>query len=86
MTTLLLHNLKLIMLFLLVGSVIGLSYFSGENRNGSGLATTQHMDSSARARKILVASGRLAATADRTGFVPEYDVRLRQRSLKPSFG
>jgi hypothetical protein len=31
MTTLMLENLKLIVLFLLIGSVIGLSHFSGEN-------------------------------------------------------
>ena len=38
MAVLLLQYVKLIMLFLLVGSVIALSRFGGENRNGSGLA------------------------------------------------
>lgn len=85
MTALLLQNLKLIMLFLLIGSVIGLSHFSGENRNGSDLAS-RRMDSSARAHKILVVSVRRAATADRPGFVADYGVGLRQRSPKLSFG
>jgi hypothetical protein len=31
MTDLLLENFKLIVLFLLIGSIIGLSHFSGEN-------------------------------------------------------
>lgn len=37
----LLQYVKLIMLLLLVGSVIGLSRFGGENRNGSGLAAAR---------------------------------------------
>ena len=86
MTALLLQNLKLIMLFLLIGSVIGLSHFSGENRNGSDLVDSQRVDSSARAHKTLVVSVRLAATADRPGFLPDYGVGRRQGSLKPSFG
>jgi hypothetical protein len=84
MTALLLQYLKLIMLFLLIGSVIGLSHFSGENRNGSGLAAAPRTHSSGRARKILIVSGRPAATADRRGFVSDY--RARPRPLKPSFG
>ncbi len=35
MTALLLQYLKLIMLFALIGSIIGLSHFNGENKNGS---------------------------------------------------
>jgi hypothetical protein len=84
MTALLLQNLKLIMLFLLIGSVIGLSHFSGESRNGSDLAT-RRTDSSAEAHKIFVVSVRLAATADRPDFVPDYGVGPRQRSSKPMF-
>ncbi|MFZ0093878.1 MAG: hypothetical protein WCF66_10580 [Pseudolabrys sp.] len=85
MTALLLQNLKLIMLFLLIGSVIGLSHVSGENRNGSDLLT-RRMDSLAKAHKILIVGVRPAATADRPGFVPDYGVGPRQRSPKPSFG
>jgi len=85
MTALFLQNLKLIMLFLLIGSVIGLSHFSDENRKSSDLLV-RRMDSSAGAHKILIVSVRLAATADRPGFLPVYGVGRRQRSLKPSFG
>jgi hypothetical protein len=85
MTALLLQNLKLIMLFLLIGSVISLSHFSGENRIGSDLVS-RRMDSSARAHKILVVSVRLGTTADRPGFLSDYSVGSRQRSPKPSFG
>jgi len=54
MTAVLLQNLKLIMLFLLVGSIIGLSHFAGENRNGSALARAGRTSDSIRAHKILV--------------------------------
>ena len=37
MTVLLIENIKLIMLFLLIGSIIGLSHLSGENTK-----TTRH--------------------------------------------
>jgi hypothetical protein len=85
MTAHLLQNLKLIMLFLLIGSVIGLSHFSGENRKGSDLLT-RRMGSLAKAHKILVVGVRPAATADRPGFLPDYGVGPRQRSPKLSFG
>jgi hypothetical protein len=76
MTALLLPNLKLIMFFLLIGSVISLSHFSDENRKGSDLLT-RRIDSSAGAHKILVVGARLAATADRSGFAPDYGVEAR---------
>ena len=53
MTALLLQYLKLIMLFALIGSIIGLSHFNGEKQNGSGSAAARHTHSPAKARKIL---------------------------------
>ena len=41
MAVLLLQYVKLIMLFVLIGSVVALSRFGGENRNGSDLATAR---------------------------------------------
>ena len=83
MTVLVLENLKLIMLCLLIGSIIGLSHLSGENLNGSGSAAARRMRSSARARKILVMSVRLAAATRGARLVPDFVSGLRQRSLRP---
>jgi hypothetical protein len=85
MATLLLQYLKLIMLFALIGSIIGLSHFSGEKQNGSGLAAAQHTHSPASARKILVVSGRLAPAAEDAAFVPPYPIGTQQRTLAPLF-
>jgi hypothetical protein len=85
MTALMLENIKLIMLFLLIGSIIGLSHFSGENLNGSDSAAGRRVRASARARKILAVSIRLDAAARRTRFVPGYVSDLPQRSLRPLF-
>ena len=52
MAALLLQYVKLIMLFLMVGSVIALSHFGSENRNGSGLAAARHKHSSAKTLRI----------------------------------
>ena len=41
MAVLLLQNVKLIMLFVLIVSAIGLSHFSGENRNSSNLTAAR---------------------------------------------
>lgn len=81
MTALLLQYLKLIMLFALIGSIIGLSHFNGEKQNGSGLAAARSTHSPARARKILVVSGRLTAPAEDAAFVPSYAVGNQQRPL-----
>jgi hypothetical protein len=83
MTALLLQYLKLIMLFALIGSIIGLSHFNGENRNGSALAAAERTHSPARARKILVVSGRLAPAAEDAAFVPHYAIGTQQRPLAP---
>ncbi len=83
MTALLLQYLKLIMLFALIGSILGLSHFNGENKNGSTLAAARHAHSPARARKILVVSGRLAPAADDAAFVPPYPIGTQQRPLAP---
>ena len=85
MTALLLQYLKLIMLFALIGSIIGLSHFSGEKQNGSGLTAARHTHSPARARKILVASGRLAPAAEDAAFVPPYPIGTQPRPLAPMF-
>ena len=63
MTGLFLQYLKLFLLIALIGSIIGLSHFNGES-NGSSLAAARHAHSPARARKILVVTGRLAPAAD----------------------
>jgi hypothetical protein len=85
MAALLLQYLKLIMLFALIGSIIGLSHFNGENQNGSGLAAARHRHSPARARKILVASGRFAPAAEDAAFVPPYPIGTQPRPLAPMF-
>ena len=85
MTALLLQYLKLIMLFALIGSIIGLSHFSGENQNGSGLTAARRTHSPARARKILVVSGRLAPAAEDGAFVSPYPIGTQQRPLAPMF-
>ena len=85
MTALLLQYLKLIMLFLLIGTVIGLSHF-GESRNGSGLATARQTHSPARARRIPVVSGHLAAAADGAAIVRLRGIGNQRRLSRPSFG
>ena len=59
MTALVLEYIKLVMLFLLIGCIIGLSHFSGEKLNGSNSVAGRRMRASARARRILVLSIRL---------------------------
>jgi hypothetical protein len=86
MAVLLLQYVKLIMLFLLVGSVVALSRFGGENRNGSDLAIARRKHSSARALRISTVSVRLAAAADGAAFVPNYGPGTEQRPLGPLFG
>jgi hypothetical protein len=84
MTALLLQYLKLIMLFALIGSIIGLSHFNGEKQNGSGLTAARHAHGRpARAQKILVVSGRLAPAAEDAAFVPPYPNGTQQRPLAP---
>jgi hypothetical protein len=85
MTALVLENVKLIMLFLLIGSIIGLSHVSGENLNGPDSVAGRRMRASARARRILVVSIRLDAAARRTRFIPGYISGLQRRSPKPLF-
>jgi hypothetical protein len=85
MTALVLEYIKLVMLFLLIGCIIGLSHFSGEKLNGSDSVAGRRMRASARARRILVLSIRLEAAARRIRFVPGYVSSLRQRSLRPLF-
>jgi hypothetical protein len=86
MAVLLLQYVKLIMLFVLIGSVIALSRFGGENRNGSGLAVARRKHSSAIALRIPTVSVRLAAAADGAAFVPNYGPGTEQRPLEPLFG
>ena len=86
MAVLLLQYVKLIMLFLLVGSVIALSHFGSENRNGSGLAAARRKHSSATALRIPTVSVRLAATADGAAFVPNYGPGTRERPRELLFG
>ncbi len=81
MTALLLQYLKLIMLFALIGSIIGLSHFNGEI--GSGPAAARHTHSPAKARKILVVSGRLSPAAEDAFFVPPYAIGTQRRPLAP---
>ena len=83
MTALLLQYLKLIMLFALIGSIIGLSHFRGESQSGTALAAAGHTHS--RAHKILVVSGRLAPAAEDAAFVPSYPMGTQQRPLAPLF-
>jgi len=83
MTALLLQYLKLIMLFALIGSIIGLSHFSGENQNGSGWAAATRTHSPARAHKVLVVSGRLAPAAEDAA--PLYLIGTQLRPLAPMF-
>ena len=86
MAVLLLQYVKLIMLFLLVGSVIALSHFGSENRNGSGLAAARRKHGSAKALRIPTQSVRLAAAADGAAFVPNYGPGTEQRPLEPLLG
>jgi hypothetical protein len=51
MIALLLENLKLIMLFLLVGSIIGLSHLADGNRDGSRFATVERTYRSAKGQQ-----------------------------------
>lgn len=83
MTALLLQYLKLIMLFALIGSKIGLSHFHGENQPDSGLTAARHTHSPARARKIIVVSGRLSPAAEDAVFGPPYPVGTQRRPLAP---
>jgi len=85
MAALLLQYLKLIMLFALIGSIIGLSHFRGENQSGTALAAAGRTHSPARARKTLVVSGRLAPAAEDAAFVPSYPIGTQQRPLAPLF-
>jgi hypothetical protein len=85
MTVLVLENFKLIVLFLLIGSIIGLSHLSGENPHGFDSVAGRRMRSPARAREILVVSGRLATAARRVRFVANVFSGLQLRSLRPLF-
>ena len=69
MAVLLLQYVKLIMLFVLIGSVVGLSRFSRENRNGSNLAAARRKHSPARALRISTVSV-ASLRADGAAFVP----------------
>ncbi len=80
MTTLLLQNLKLILLVLLVGSIIGLSHLAGENRKGSGLVSTKRTSGWTSARRTR------AAKVRRTSFVPNYGISPRQRRFNALLG
>lgn len=86
MTVFLLENMKLIMLFALIGTLIGLSHFGRENRNGFGLTAARRTHGSPRARRILAVSIRLAAAADRLSSARQHSIRVQRRLLKPSFG
>ncbi len=83
MTALLLQYLKLIMLFALIGSIIGLSHFRGENHSGSALAAAGRTHSPAKTHKIVAVSDRLAPAADDTALGPSYRIGTQQRSLAP---
>ena len=72
MTALLLQYLKLIMLFALIGSIIGLSHFGAGKRNDTGLVAATRTHSPATARKIIIVSGRIAPAAEDLAFVPPY--------------
>jgi hypothetical protein len=85
MTALVLENIKLIMLFLLIGSIIGLSHLGAENLNRSDSVAGRRMRASAKARKILVVSIRLEAAARRARFVPGYVSGLQLRSPRLFF-
>lgn len=65
MTAFLLQNLKLIMLFLLIGSVIGLANVRSELRYGSASAMSRPLRASERARVIFGANTRIASAGDR---------------------
>jgi hypothetical protein len=83
MTALALENLKLIILFLFVGSVIGLSHFGGEN--GSDMDAARGTRSSAKPRKTHVARVRRSmATAGARSVWHKIPVS-RQRSPRLSF-
>ncbi len=86
MTALLLQNLKLILLALLVGSVIGLSHLAGENRKGSGLVPTKRTSGLTSARSTRAVKVRAAAADRRTSFVPNYSIDPRQHRFKALLG
>lgn len=86
MTALLLQNLKLILLALLVGSVIGLSHLAGENRKGSGLVSTKRTSGLTSARSTRAVKVRAAAADRRIGFVPNYGIGARQRRSRALLG
>ena len=83
MTALLLQYLKLIILFALVGSIIGLSHFKGENGNGSGVAAAPLTHGRPKAHTTLVLNGRLAAAAEDAAFVPPYPTGAQHPSSAP---
>ena len=86
MTALLPEYLKLIMLLLLVGSIIGLSHLPGETRNGSALANAEGASGRMHTHWVHVRKVRAAAADRRTSFVPNYCIDPRQHRFKALLG
>jgi hypothetical protein len=80
MTALLLQYLKLIMLLLLIGSIVGLSHFPGETRKGSASANAEGVSGWTRTHRVRV---RNVGADRRNGVV---SIGPRQRRFKPLFG
>ena len=85
MTAFLLQNLKLIMLFLLIGSILGLASVQSESRLGSVAAKGRSFQPSGRASAILGISTRIVSAVDRA-FSRQNGKALEPRSPQPQLG